>query len=289
MPVDITTCRNALDLLLKRGLEQDSYSASHLIRGFAASSSLDDAYHVFSILPIPNIFAWSAIIDAHTKHGLPHKALSLFTHLHAYTDIRPDAHLFVVAIKACSALLAKGLHKARSIHSQVVEYGYAGNTYIGSALIDMYVKCGHMVDAQHIFDFMPIKDCVTWNTLLVGYSNGSSEQVFGIFERMKKEGISPDDVSFLTILSVCCHLGLVDDGKKYYEEMRSKYGIDPTIKHKACIVELLCNVGQLDVAAEMAQEESNIVAWTSVLDACRAWGNLELGKESFHFAVRDKS
>ena len=80
-----------------------------------------------------------------------------------------------------------------------------------------------------------------------------AEIVFKLVDQMNEECVVPDKVTFLTIISVCNHLGLVDKGLEYFEGMK-KHSIIPAMKHYSCVVYLLCRVGRLEEAVSMVEK-----------------------------------
>jgi pentatricopeptide repeat protein len=159
---------------------------------------------------------------------------------------------------------------------------------VTSALIEMYGKCGRMRDAQQVFDTRRSRrGLMEWTSLISGYArNGESGAVFEVFEKMKcEEGglLWLDEVTFLGVLSACCHGGLVEDGRRYFDSMAS-YGITPSIEHYNCMIDLLGRAGRLEEMVLMLESmpfQPDAVAWSTLLDACRRWGHVDLGGHAF--------
>eukprot|EP00250_Pteridium_aquilinum_P034829 c8177_g1_i1 orf=2-427(+) len=141
----------------------------------------------------------------------------------------------------------------------------------------MYAKCGVLAKAQEVFDELPVRDTLTWTALITGYAQqGETENALYYFDRMRESGVTPDPITFLSVLNACSHAGLVDKGQTYYEAMCVDHGLVPSVKHHACIVDLLGRAGQLDRVVAMMKKtpfQPTIVMWLTVLTACRKWGN----------------
>eukprot|EP00250_Pteridium_aquilinum_P012873 c20998_g1_i1 orf=1-420(+) len=139
----------------------------------------------------------------------------------------------------------------------------------------MYSKCGSMCDAQEVFDAMPMKDIVAWNALLTGYARqGERELVLSLFDKMRADNIQPDRVAFLTVLTVCCHAGLMVEAQEYFELMIRVYRITPTIEHFNCLVDLFGRAGHLSEAVGMLDNmpfQPDYVVWSTMLGACQKW------------------
>lgn len=96
--------------------------------------------------------------------------------------------------------------------------------------------------------------------------------------------MQPNEVTFLNVLSVCSHDGLLRKGQEYFGCMREDFGLLPTVKHHTCVVDLFCRAGQLDEAIAVAiriPAQIDFVVWSSVLSACYKWGNVELASQAF--------
>ncbi len=64
-----------------------------------------------------------------------------------------------------------------------------------------------------MFNVVPSQNLVSWNVILAGFAmHGHGKEALEHFEQMCKEGIEPDDITFVCVLSACSHAGLVDEG-----------------------------------------------------------------------------
>ena len=128
----------------------------------------------------------------------------------------------------------------RKIHCDIERKALLDNNLVvGTALIDMYSKCGLLKEAQIIFDQLRVRDPITWNSLITGYSQlGETEVVLGMLERMRADGNEPDAVTFLCIMNSCCHASLVEEGEMYFGAMRKCNGVTPTLEHYTCMGDL---------------------------------------------------
>lgn len=101
------------------------------------------------------------------------------------------------------------------------------------------------------------------------------------------EGFKPNEVTFTSVLAACSNAGLVDEGCAYLRSMTIDYGIKPNTYHRLCVIDLLARAGKLLEAESMVQslESGAIIAWRSLLTACRTYGNVELGRYCFGHVV----
>ena len=80
------------------------------------------------------------------------------------------------------------------------------NQVVGNALVDLYAKCGVLEKAREVFDMLPTRNIVSWNVLIIGYG----ENVFSIFDHMRRNGFLPNPVIFLVVLNACSNTCMVD-------------------------------------------------------------------------------
>ena len=98
---------------------------------------------------------------------------------------------------------------------------------------------------------------------------------------MTRSEIRPDEITFVGVFVACSHAGKVEEGRGYFNLMRSEYRIKPNVKHYGCMVDILGRAGLLDEAfgvIETMEVEPNAVVWRALLGACRIHGNVELGR-----------
>ncbi len=138
--------------------------------------------------------------------------------------MQPDSLTFVGVLNACASVVA--LEEGRCIHQQIIRSGLESDVFAGSSLVDMYAKCGSVEDAQGVFNKMPSRNVVTWNAILGGSAmNGHGNEALKHSEQMCEEGLQPDDITFICLLSACSHAGLVDEGMHCYASMVTDYMI----------------------------------------------------------------
>eukprot|EP00250_Pteridium_aquilinum_P018547 c24122_g25_i1 orf=2-316(+) len=87
----------------------------------------------------------------------------------------------------------------------------------------MYAKCGALAKAQEAFDSLPSGDVVSWTALIGGYAQHERcEEALRCFEQMKREGVSPNAVTYSCILKACGSVGEAEQGKLIHAEIVKK-------------------------------------------------------------------
>ncbi|KAG0470930.1 hypothetical protein HPP92_017630 [Vanilla planifolia] len=197
------------------------------------------------------------------------------------SSLKPDVAIMVGVLPACSHLAA--LRYGSCSHSYVITSGLSSDVSINNALIDMYAKCGKLETSRIIFDGMKKRDLVSWNVMISGYGiHGMGADAIKLFASMQCEGVTPDDISFICLLSACSHSGLITEGKHWYESMTQVYNIVPRMEHYICIVDLLGRAGLLAEAFDFICKmpfEPDVHVWGALLGACRVHTKPELGRE----------
>lgn len=275
--------------IIRDKYESNLFVGNMLVDVYAKCGSLLEARRVFESLPRRNVVSWNSMILGYAQtEDAAEEALNLFARMQS-EDVVPDERTFLGAIKACSYV--GDLERGKFIHSLISKAGLkATQAFVASCLIDMYGKCGSMVDAQLVFDALPARDIVVWNALLAGYARqGNKDVIFHLFEKLTQESVRPNGSTFLSVFTVCNHAGLVDEGRDYWQAMSQEFGISPALEHYSCMIDLLGRAGQVDAAMAMAKNmpfQADAVVWESVLGACQKWKKVDLGKEAFQYAVK---
>ncbi|XWS37731.1 hypothetical protein CRYUN_Cryun19dG0070200 [Craigia yunnanensis] len=130
------------------------------------------------------------------------------------------------------------------IHGYLRRSGVECDVVIGTALVDMYGKCGSVERAYEVFKEMPKRDTFAWTAMISAFSlHGYSKEAFDTFEEMEAVGVKPNHVTFLGLLSACAHSGLVEKGRWCFDMMRRVYLIEPQLHHYAFMVDVLSRAG----------------------------------------------
>ncbi|KAH7434140.1 hypothetical protein KP509_06G002000 [Ceratopteris richardii] len=224
-----------------------------LVDMYAKCGALSKAKCVFDSLLHRDVVCWNALIVGYMHDGQGERALDCFKRM-KHDGITPNATTYACTFKACASIGA--CDEGHKIHDEIERQGLLEvDIMVGNALVDMYAKCGKLSKAQEVLHQLPFRDVVSWNALITVFAHGGlGEQALSCFDKMQSEGISPDVVSFLCILNVCSHLGLVDKGYEYFVNMTTKYGIIPNSKCFTCIIDLFGRAGHLEKAVQLIQE-----------------------------------
>ncbi|KAI5056864.1 hypothetical protein GOP47_0028682 [Adiantum capillus-veneris] len=265
--------------VVKSGLDLDIMVGTTVADMYAKCRSMQDAQDIFDKLPEKASAAWNSIIAGYGDNQGEEEALKLF-HAMQLEEVMLDDFTFVGALNACASICA--LDEGKCIYSQYIKTGYDVNIFVGSALVTMYARCGHVDDARHVFDALTEIDLFLWTVMIAGYAqHGYHQEVFELWEKMQEQGVKPDGTVFVCVLSACSHLGLLDKGLELFSSMILDHSISPTMDHFACYIDLLGRAGCLSEAEHFLERlplQHDASVWRALLGACKNHGNLEIAK-----------
>lgn len=268
----------ALDMFDKMPKRND-VSWNSVLGALTKFGFLDDAYRLFVDMPRRSLVSWVVMISGCAQNGRPKEALALFREMLSLQQ-EPNSAILVSVLSACSQLGA--LHHGNWVYAYIEQKHVKIDSILSAALIDLYAKCGIIDLAMQVFGSTKKKCVSTYTAAISGLAmNGRSKEALQFFENMKAEGISPDNISYIAVLSACSHEGWVDKGFHYFNSMSDVCGIRPELDHYACMVDLLGRAGLLEEAerfiASMPIKPDSAI-WGALLGACRVHGNAEMGR-----------
>lgn len=272
-------------LVIKYGVSLGLFAGSALIDVYSKCSCIRDARVVFEEMNEKDIVVWNAMLFGYTQQMENEEALKLYLELQLSKET-PNEFTFAALITASSNLAS--LQHGQQFHNHLIKLGLEFDPFITNALVDMYAKCGSFKEAHKTFNSAIWRDTACWNSMISTYAHhGEAEEALLLFEKMMKEGLKPNYVTFVGVLSACSHAGLVEDGLHHFKSM-ADFEIEPGTEHYACVVSLLGRAGRLYEAKEFIENmpiKPAAVVWRSLLSACRVVGNVELGRYAAEKAI----
>eukprot|EP01018_Ginkgo_biloba_P034181 Gb_33061 [translate_table: standard] len=267
------------DHAVRIGLESDVFVGNSLVGMYAKCGVIKASRESFDKIFKRDVVSWNTMIAGYAQNGHASEALAIFKAM-LLSNVKPDKLSIVSVLPACAHLAA--LQQGKWIHVYTLRRGFESDVVVGTALIDMYAKCGSIEVARRLFDRMPKRNVVSWSAMIAGYGmHGYGEEALALFSQMQQTSVKPDDITFVSVLSACSHAGLVEEGWQYFNSMIQDYCITPREEHYACMVDLLGRAGCLDEAqdfiAKMPSEPGACVLG-ALLGACRIHCNIELGE-----------
>ncbi|WCJ38020.1 Tetratricopeptide repeat (TPR)-like superfamily protein [Euphorbia peplus] len=249
-----------------------------LVNMYAKNGNVELAFRVFEEMPYKSVVSWGALISGFAQNGFAGNALAVLVEMQKF-GFRPDSASIISSLLACSQL--GYLKLGKSLHGFIVRR-LQFEEVLGTALIDMYAKCGATPFARALFDKIESKDLILWNAMIGSYGiDGHGKEALSLFLKMRDTNISPDHVTFSTLLSALSHSGLVEEGQCCYRVMVSEYKIEPHEKHYACMVDLLSRAGRVEEAYQLIESmhiEPGLAIWVALLSGCHNCRKLSIGE-----------
>ncbi|KAK9282538.1 hypothetical protein L1049_005459 [Liquidambar formosana] len=254
--------------MIRKNLPGDVFVQTSLVDMYAKNGHLDLASRVFEKMPHKNVISWSALISGFAQNGFAQNALELLVEMQTF-GFKPDLVSLVSALLACSQV--GFLKLGRSIHGYILRR-LDFDCVSGTALIDMYSKCGALSCARALFDRISSRDRISWNAMIASYGiHGHGKEALSLFLQMMETNLKPDHATFASLLSACSHSGLVEEGQYWFDLMVTEFKIQPREKHYACMVDLLARAGKVEEAHKMIDSITNepgIAVWVALLSGC---------------------
>ncbi|KAK4393116.1 Pentatricopeptide repeat-containing protein [Sesamum angolense] len=227
--------REALSVFLdmrRLGVRPNEHTFPFLFKACASFLGLNEGRQIHGDVVkhgfLSNVYVQNTLIHL---YGSCKKVLDSYKVFDEMTGFEPDETTMVIVLSACAEL--GNLSLGKWIHSQVVEKGMVVNCQLGTALVDMYGKCGAVNYANLVFNRMV-------------YRKLGSAMILG-------------------------HAGLVEDGQRYFEQMEQVHGIKPMMVHFGAMVDILGRAGRLQEAYDFVTNmpiEADGIVWRALLSAC---------------------
>ncbi|WCJ27469.1 Pentatricopeptide repeat (PPR) superfamily protein [Euphorbia peplus] len=277
----LQSCKMVHTHVFKFGFDLDCHVVNGLIRVYGVFDDLVDARLTFDEFPNRGLSVWTTMITGYAQSFCSNEALRLFDRMIA-EGFEPKGATFASVLSVCAR--SRCLDFGGRIHGFMVERGVDIGVILGTALVHMYAKNGAILMAKRVFDSMPERNIATWNAMLCGLANhGYAEEALELFRKLEKEDIVPNGVTFVGVLSACCHGGLIEIGRCMFNSMEKVYGIEPKIEHFGCMVDLLGRGGKVVEAEELIKGMSwkaDVVILGALLSACKNHGCIEIAERA---------
>jgi pentatricopeptide repeat protein len=179
--------------------------------------------------------------------------------------MRPDRFTFVPVLNACAGLRA--LEEGRWVHELIMQTGCEVDVFVGSSLVDMYAKCGHMEDALRVFNKMPSRDVVMWSALILGHVKyGQGQKALELFRQMQQEGVHLDAVTYVGVLNACASIKALEEGRRAHEHIIQS-GCESDAFVGSSLIDMYAKCGSMEEASRVFNKLPSraVVCWTAMI------------------------
>ncbi|GAB2277347.1 hypothetical protein Dimus_012051 [Dionaea muscipula] len=265
-------------IIIKKRLQSSVPVMNSIVDMYCRCDCLSEASQCFNEMTQKNLITWNTLVSGYGRSNSI-ECLHIFTKMDS-EGFSPDCFTFTSVVAACADIAL--LNCGQQLHAGIASRGFNADMALANALVDMYAKCGSIVDSRKIFSEMPCWNVLSWTSMMIGYgTHGYEKEAIELFEQMLSTGVKPDRVVFTGVLNACSHAGLVDEGLKYFELMVGKYNIAPDQEIYGCVVDLLGRAGRVEEAYELINNmpfELDDYVLKAFIGACKTHKFPSLGK-----------
>lgn len=285
---------------------------SALLSVYSNFSLLHDSIHVFNTLHFPPpLRAWKSLIKTYASNGCFVQSLSCFVEMRGF-GVSPDHNMFPSVLKSCSFL--KNLRVGECVHGCIIRFGMEFDLYTGNALMNMYSKLWGLVGKGHhvfgerpdrggmyrnsggdlvidgvrkVFEVMPVRDIVSWNTVIAGYAqNGMHDEALRMIREMGNANLKPDVFTLSSVLPVFAEYLDVLRGKEIHGYvMRHGFGEDVFIGSSLIDMYANCTRTRDSYSVFCLLPYRDYVSWNSFIAGCVQNGLFDEGLNLFRQMV----
>ncbi|GAV90819.1 UPF0016 domain-containing protein/PPR domain-containing protein/PPR_2 domain-containing protein, partial [Cephalotus follicularis] len=229
--------------VVRFGIHNDSFIRNSLIYMYCKCGKIEKAAVAFTKTPrhsvrLQNskfycseskaqIVSWSFMISGYVRNGDHEDAVKLFCFM-VCKQFEIDKFTLTSIVSSCAN--SGNLVLGQLIHALIQKVGHKVDAHLGSSFVDMYAKCGCLDDAWMIFKQADDLNVVLWTSMISGCAlNGKGLEALWLLECMIDDGIIPNEVTFVGVLTACSHTGLLEAGCKYFQVMKEVYSIMPAV------------------------------------------------------------
>ncbi|KAJ8765546.1 hypothetical protein K2173_014668 [Erythroxylum novogranatense] len=255
--------------VLVSGLESNVYFSNVLLRCYASSGFLCYARKLFDKMPEKNSISWSSMVSIYSKYGFYEEALVVFLEFRRCCFGDTYECILASVLRACAGVGGdnRGDSIGKQVHGLVIKVGFDQDIYVGSSLIDFYVKGGEIDEGKGVFDCLLEKSMVTWTTMITGYAkNGKSEKSLQLFNQMMETDVVPDKYVLSSVLSACAAFEFFEGGKQIHGHVFRR-GIEMDVSVSNVLIDLYMKCGKVQNARKIfdLMIGRDVVSWTTMI------------------------
>lgn len=248
----------------KMGFQSEVIIQTALVRLYGVFDKLVYAQKVFDEILHRDLVLWNALVGTYERRNHPHKALSVASTM-MNANVRPNGVTAASILSACSSMRA--LDVGKMVHGFVTKCILGFDVVVYNALIDMYAKCSCLVNARRVFENMPIRNVVTWTSMINGYGNNNCPyEALSLFGEMKSSNVRFDEISLLSVVSMCAKLGLSELGE-WIDQYVKKNGYGESTCVANALMDMHAKCGNINRACQVFDGimAKTLVSWSTMI------------------------
>ncbi|XP_062204556.1 pentatricopeptide repeat-containing protein At5g04780, mitochondrial-like isoform X2 [Phragmites australis] len=251
-------------LAIHFGLVTDTITCNILINLYTKCGQNDCARHAFDTMHVRSVVSWNTMIAGYTRNGEDVQILKLFSMMHG-----EGAHMseFTLSSTLCACAVKYVIIECKQLHTIAIKLALDSNSFVGTAVLDVYAKCNMINDAYWVFEKMPEKTTVTWSSLFAGLvQNGLHEEALRLFQSSQRNGIQLTEFTLSAMLSTCASFALIMEGTQLHA-VNVKCGFHVNFFVASSLVDVYARCGQIEegYAVFSDMEHKNVVLWNAMI------------------------
>ncbi|XP_033144205.1 putative pentatricopeptide repeat-containing protein At3g25060, mitochondrial, partial [Brassica rapa] len=241
-----------------------SFIARDLVASWVRIGEISHARKVFDQLPHRNVSLYNSMVVAYSRGNKPNEVLRLYDEM-IDEGVRPDSSTFTMTIKAC--LNAMVLEKGEAVWCKAIECGYQNDVFVCSSVLNLYMKCGKIDEAEALFRKMTRRDVICWTTMVTGFAQaGESLKAVEFYRGMQREGFGRDGVVMIGLLQASADLGDQRMGCSVHGYL-IRTGLPMNVVVETTLVDMYVKVGFIELASRVfsGMMFKTVVSWGSLI------------------------
>lgn len=279
--------KRVFNYMIRSRFEPDMFVMNRVLLMHTKCGMMLDACKLFDEMPERDAVSWMTMIGGFVDSGNYSEAFRFFLRMwEEFNDGRSRTFATMVRASAGLGLIEVG----RQIHSCALKMGVGGDIFVSCALIDMYSKCGCIEDAQWVFDQMPEKTTVGWNSMIAAYAlHGYSEEALCMYFDMRDSGAKMDQFTISIVIRICARLASLEHAKQAHAAL-VRYGFGSDIVANSALVDFYSKWGRMEDARHVFNRmlRKNVISWNALIAGYGNHGQGEEAIEMFEQMLRER-
>lgn len=207
-------------------------------------------------LSLPDQRSWNKFIKKRVLEGNTRRAIQSYINMQEL-GFGADNYTFPILLRALGS--ASYSCTGLALHGQATKTGCCDHVYVQTALLNMYASLRFIDDACKVFEKMPVRDLVAWNSMLDAYtSSGQIDIAMELFDSMPVK----DALSFNIILSGFASTKRIESARRIFDEIPMKDIVSWNSMILACT-----NAGNMVEAFALFEKmpKTNVITWNTMI------------------------
>ncbi|KAK2973541.1 hypothetical protein RJ640_010596 [Escallonia rubra] len=236
-----------------------------LIDFYANSGCVDDSATMFGDMPEKDLVSWNTMMAGYFKNNDYRKGFSLFKEMRKeYIVVDRVSLLSLISVCANGRFLLVG----KMIHGYIKQNGIETCVALGTALINMYSKCGAIEFARKVFDELPKQNIATWNSLIHGYVVCRlHKEALILFNLVQSRKLEVDEITMLGVILACRNSGKLNDGISVHSFIESSNHLTGNTVLCNALMDMYVKCGSMTRARAVFDNmpRRDVISWTSII------------------------